>query len=134
VLILEAESEAIAAGVDIEREIAEHETVIAVVWAQFGGLHRLAVDGRGDAPMNVDGGLAGMEIESAGLCRRGSGKNDVIERIGAEAVLAVVEPEETRNAEPSGIGSELGFVIVAPLFDGLAISRRVCANNAGHEK
>src|SRR5208283_2134327 len=84
--------------------------------------------------MDVNGGLSGVEIKAAGLCGRRAGKDDVIERIGAKAVFAFVEPKETRNGEPSGIGSELGFVIVAPIFDRLAIGGRVRGDDACEEQ
>jgi hypothetical protein len=60
--------------------------------------------------------------------------NDVIQRVGTEMVLAFVEPEEAGDGEPTVFGSELGFVIVAPFFDGLAISEGVRSGGAGEEK
>jgi len=133
-LVLEAEGETIAAGVDKKREIAEDEAVLRIVWAQIGGFDGLAVDGGGDTRMDVNGGFSGMEIESAGLRGSGDGKNDVIQRVGTEMVLAFVEPEEAGDGEPTVFGSELGFVIVAPFFDGLAISEGVRSGGAGEEK
>src|SRR5208283_3468237 len=45
VLILEAEREAITAGVDIQREIAENETLLGIVRVKFSRFDGLAVDG-----------------------------------------------------------------------------------------
>src|SRR5208283_2949629 len=69
VLVFEADRETIAAGVDIEGEIAQDDAILRIVWAKIGGFDGLTVDGGSDAGMDVNGGLAGMKIEGAGLCR-----------------------------------------------------------------
>jgi hypothetical protein len=55
--------------------------------------------------------------------RRGFGQQNVVASVAADAVLALLEPEQAADRKPATVGLESGFAPLPPLFDLLAIAR-----------
>ncbi len=120
---------------EAQRPAFEHRRVTAAVGDELERAHRLPIVrhtavGRGGEPHCLPAHGEGAAV----LGERSVIENERVARGAAEAVVAVLEPEEPRECQPAAITRERRDALCAPLADertlGLRVDGSGCRNGA----